>query len=70
MRMNVRTRKMIGISATIAFLAIYSLVAMAIGGQFVVGRGLVVELIGFIILGAAWLPVVMFLVRWMSRPDA
>jgi Protein of unknown function (DUF2842) len=68
--MNVRTRKIIGISATIAFLVIYSLVAMAIGGQFIVGRGLVVELIGFVILGAGWLPVVMFLVRWMSRPDA
>ena len=68
--MNIRQRKLIGIMATVAFLIVYSLVAMAIGGQFVVGRGIIVELLGFIVLGAAWLPVVMIIVRWMSRPDA
>ncbi len=67
--MKVRQRKLIGIFSTIIFLVAYSLVAMAIGGQFIVGRGVLVELFGFIILGAGWLPIVMFLVRWMSRPD-
>jgi Protein of unknown function (DUF2842) len=68
--MNTRTRRFIGVILTVIFLACYALVAMAVGGIWVVGRGLVVELISFIILGIAWVPVAMLLVRWMSRPDA
>ena len=61
---------MIGIAATIVILAVYALVAMAIGGKYIVGLGTFVELPAFIILGLGWLPVIMVLVRWMSRPDA
>lgn len=61
---------MIGIAATIVILAVYALVAMAIGGKYIVGLGTFVELPAFIILGIGWLPVIMVLVRWMSRPDA
>ena len=67
--MNIRQRKMIGIAATIAILVVYSLVAMALGGKFIVGHGLAIELAGFILLGIGWLPIVMAIVRWMSRPD-
>ncbi len=56
--------------ATIAFLIVYALVAMAIGGKYVVGYGLAIELPAFILLGVGWLPVAMALIRWMSRPDA
>jgi hypothetical protein len=35
----------------------------------VVGLGAFVELPAFIILGVGWMPIVMVLVRWMSRPD-
>ncbi len=68
--MKIRQRKMIGIAATIVILAVYALVAMAIGGKYIVGLGTFVELPAFIILGIGWLPVIMVLVRWMSRPDA
>lgn len=61
---------MIGIAATIVILAVYALVAMAIGGKYIVGLGTFVELPAFVILGIGWLPVIMVLVRWMSRPDA
>ena len=68
--MKIRQRKMIGIAATIVILAVYALVAMAIGGKCIVGLGTFVELPAFVILGIGWLPVIMVLVRWMSRPDA
>jgi Protein of unknown function (DUF2842) len=67
--MKIRQRKFVGFVATIAFLVVYALVAMAIGGQYVVGYGAVIELPAFILLGLGWIPVAMVLIRWMSRPD-
>ena len=67
--MKIRQRKFIGTMATIAFLVVYALVAMAIGGQYVVGYGPAVELTAFILLGVGWIPIAMVLIRWMSRPD-
>ena len=68
--MKIRRRKFIGTMATIAFLVVYALIAMAIGGQYVVGYGPVLELAAFILLGVGWIPVAVILIRWMSRPDA
>jgi hypothetical protein len=67
--MKIRQRKFVGLVATIAFLVVYALVAMAIGGQYVVGYGPAIELAAFILLGVGWVPVAMVLIRWMSRPD-
>ena len=67
--MKIRQRKIVGFAATIAFLVVYALIAMAIGGQFVVGSGPAIELPAFILLGVGWIPVAMALIRWMSRPD-
>ena len=67
--MKQRVRKFWGTFGTIGFLILNSLVAMAIGGQLVVGRGIFVELPFYIIAGILWLPVVMAIIRWMSRPD-
>ena len=68
--MKIRQRKFIGIAATIVFLVVYALAAMAVGGQFVVGYGPVIELPAFILLGVGWIPVAMILIRWMSKPDS
>jgi hypothetical protein len=68
--MKIRKRKFIGTVATIASLVVYALIAMAIGGQYVVGYGPAIELLAFILLGVGWIPVAMVLIRWMSRPDA
>jgi hypothetical protein len=68
--MKIRQRKLVGILATIVFLAVYALIAMAIGGQYVVGHDWAIELAAFILLGVGWIPVAMVLIRWMSRPDA
>ncbi|MCB1378240.1 MAG: DUF2842 domain-containing protein [Alphaproteobacteria bacterium] len=68
--MKQRARKAVGTLATVVFLAVYSLVAMAVGGIFVVGRGLAFELPYYVVAGVLWLPVVMALIRWMARPDS
>lgn len=68
--MTQRTRKAIGTFATVLFLIVYSLVAMAVGGDIAVGRGLAVELLFYAVAGVLWLPVVMAIIRWMSKPEA
>lgn len=68
--MNRRTRKFIGTILTVIYLLIYALIAMAIGGHFVVGGGMIKELATFVVLGLAWLPGAMLIIRWMSKPDA
>jgi hypothetical protein len=68
--MKIRQRKFIGTMATIAFLVVYALIAMAVGGRYVVGYGPAIELPAFILLGIGWIPVAMILIRWMSKPDA
>jgi hypothetical protein len=67
--MNIRTRKAIGIIATLLWLTVYALVTMALGGQYVVGGGLAAELLFYVLAGVAWIPVAMLIIRWMSRPD-
>ncbi|WP_161957288.1 DUF2842 domain-containing protein [Aestuariivirga litoralis] len=67
--MNIRRRKAIGTAATVVFLIVYALVMMAVGGMLVVGRGPLFELPFYALAGAGWLPAVMGLIRWMSKPD-
>lgn len=66
--MSIRTRKALGLVLWLLFMVVYCLIAMAVGGQFIVGRGLLIELPFYIVAGVAWLPVVMLIVRWMSKP--
>ena len=68
--MKLRTRKAIGIVLTLTFLAVYSLVAMAFGGVFILGKGQIAEIGFYAIAGLAWLPVEMAIIKWMSKPDA
>ena len=67
--MKQRQRKLLGTVAVVGFLIVYSLAAMALGGIFVVGRGMAYELPYYAVAGVAWLPVVMALIRWMARPN-
>lgn len=67
--MTIRTRKFIGTFAMLFWLVFYALVVMAVGGQYVVGHGLLIELPFYIVAGVAWLPVAMIVIRWMSKPD-
>lgn len=63
------TRKAIGTFSVVAFIIVYSLVMMAVGGEMAVGRGLAVEILFYAVAGLLWLPVVMAIIRWMVRPD-
>lgn len=67
--MTLRTRKLVGTIGTVVFLIIYALVAAMIGGLLVVGRGVPLELPFYLIAGLGWLPVAMWIIRWMSKPD-
>jgi uncharacterized membrane protein len=67
--MTQRTRKAIGTLATVAFLIVYTLIAMTVGGELAVGRGLAVELVFYVVAGLLWLPAVMAIIRWMVKPD-
>ena len=67
--MKQRTRKAIGTFAVIVFIILYALVMMAVGGEWAVGNGIAVELPFYIVAGSLWLPVVMAIIRWMSKPD-
>jgi Protein of unknown function (DUF2842) len=67
--MKIRTRKAIGTFLTVVWMIVYSLVMMAVGGILVVGRGMTLELPFYIIAGLGWVPVVMWIIKWMSRPD-
>ena len=42
---------------------------MAIGGALITKLNGGGQLVFFIIAGMAWLPVMMMIIRWMSRPD-
>ncbi len=67
--MKIRTRKAIGTILTVVWMIVYSLVMMAVGGILVVGRGMTLELPFYIIAGLGWVPVEMWIIKWMSRPD-
>jgi hypothetical protein len=67
--MTMRQRKLVGTIGIIAFLAVYCLAAMTLGGALVVGRSKLLEIGYFLVAGVAWLPAVMAVIRWMSRLD-
>ncbi len=67
--MKLRARKALGTFLTIVWMTVYSLVMMAVGGILVIGRGMVLELPFYIIAGLGWVPVEMWIIKFMSRPD-
>ncbi len=67
--MKLRTRKAFGTISTVVFMIVYALIVGAIGGLMIVGRGVFFELPYYILAGLGWLPVVMIIIKWMSKPD-
>jgi Protein of unknown function (DUF2842) len=67
--MKLRARKALGTFLTVVWIIVYSLVMMAVGGVLVVGRGMALELPFYIIAGLGWVPVEMWIIKFMSRPD-
>lgn len=67
--MTQRNRKFVGVSACVAFIIVYCLVAMAIGARHFMDVPGWVQGLYFVVAGLIWLPVPMALIAWMQRPD-
>jgi Protein of unknown function (DUF2842) len=67
--MKLRTRKAIGTALTVLWISAYCLIVGAVGAIMVLGRGMTLELPFYIIAGFGWVPMEMWIIKWMSRPD-
>jgi hypothetical protein len=67
--MKLRTRKAIGTILTVVWITFYALVMMAVGAVLVIGRGIALELPFYVVAGLGWVPLEMWIIKWMSRPD-
>ncbi len=67
--MGIRTRKFVGVVATVLVLCLYSLIAMVVGARLLIDVPVWVQLPAFIVLGLGWLPIVMKIIRWMGQPE-
>jgi len=65
--MNIRTRKFVGMVASISFLIAYCLFAMVIGALWIADGPRWLHALYYVTAGLAWLPVVMWLIRWMQN---
>ena len=68
--MRRRQRKLVGVTATIAFVVVYALIAMALAQiRFQPGAPTVWQWLFYAIVGIGWIVPLMPLIRWMERPD-
>jgi hypothetical protein len=67
--MGMRTRKLIGTVAMLAFIGFYALFAMAVAEGRVRDAPTAVQTIVYVILGLIWVVPMLPLVRWMNKPD-
>jgi hypothetical protein len=66
--MQVRTRKFLGGFLILAVLVAYSLIAMVVGAAVAVDWPEPGRVAFYALAGVLWLPLVMAIVRWMTRP--
>jgi hypothetical protein len=67
--MTVRIRKLIGTVVLVAFLVLYTWVAMAIGSGRISESHSLVQFAYFLVAGLLWVIPAGLLIRWMQRPD-
>lgn len=68
--MRRRQRKFIGVLATLAFVIVYALVAMALAqAHFVQTAPDLLQWVYYAAIGMGWVLPIMPLIRWMERPD-
>lgn len=68
--MPVRLRKFIGLLVMLAWIFVYSLLAMGVAVRVLPEANGLVKFAYYAIAGLAWILPIMPLIRWMSRPDA
>jgi hypothetical protein len=64
--MNRRTRKLVGTLLMLLFVFVYALVVTAIAAPVLMSANKAVEVFFYLIAGLAWVPPLMFLIRWME----
>lgn len=68
--MRRRQRKFVGVIATLAFVVVYALIAMALAqAHFLMGAPDLLQWLYYAAIGMAWVLPLMPLIRWMERPD-
>ena len=67
--MTRRTRKFFGAILLLVFLAVYAIVAMAVGASPLIVESKSMQWLYFLNAGLAWVLPAGLLVRWMQKPD-
>jgi hypothetical protein len=67
--MNMRLRKLVGTVLTVAFLIVYSLLAMVLAVRLLPGTSGYVQLAYYVVAGLVWVLPVGALITWMQRPS-
>ena len=65
-----RIRTLVGTVVILAFVMFYALFAMVVAEGRIVDAPKLVQTIVYILLGLAWIPPLLPLIKWMERKDA
>ncbi len=63
--MRQKTRKLIGTFGLIAFITVYSLIAMVLGSALLDKVGIVGKTLVYLVGGLAWVPAAGLIISWM-----
>jgi Protein of unknown function (DUF2842) len=67
--MSMRWKKLIGLFALLAIIAVYSLLVMRVAVVILPDAGPVLELLFYAVAGMAWVLPVGYLIKWMNAPS-
>ncbi|MGK2739604.1 DUF2842 domain-containing protein [Tepidicaulis sp. LMO-SS28] len=67
--MPMRLRKLIGTFVLVAWIIIYTMLAVSLATASFFPQHVAVLLLYYLIAGIAWVIPVRYLLRWMQRPD-
>lgn len=67
--MPMRLRKLIGTFVLVAWIIIYTVLAVSLATAPFFPQNIAIELIYYVIAGIAWIFPVRWLLVWMQRPD-
>lgn len=67
--MQIRTRKFVGTACLLVLLAVWPLLALALGHSRISAYYAPAQVVFFIVFGLVWLVPAALLIRWMQRPD-
>ena len=66
--MNVRLKKFIGAVLLLAFVIVYTLFAMALGGIIINTQPKLVQFVYYVVAGLLWTLPALVIIRWSSKP--